>query len=630
MKSLQQLWRQRHMIWERNSAHSPRRMAVNRRIMNGIALTLAFLCFLGVSLAALAEPGSTVLMPLVLIGGNQPPIAAGSHYKTFVNRQLTVSPEEGVLANDADPEQGQLQAELLESVASGVLNFNADGSFQYQPNQGFFGRDEFTYRASDGTAVSNPATVVLTVFVGPLENAPRIETGKIAFSKRVIGTGVKRAHFAYAADFDGDGDRDVIATEYGSVNGGIGGMVAWFENDDLLFNKQVLDPDLAGAYPAHVADLDGDGRPDVLAGGYDSDTFAWYRNNGRASFTRINIDTAADGAHSIITYDLDGDGDLDLVTSGQDGNFISWYENDGANRFAPRMIDSSALGAKRAEVADLDGDGDPDVLGASFDGHEIAWYENDGSRNFNKQVIDDRAAGAYYVEPADIDGDGDIDMFSANRRDDTVAWYRNDGPSGFAKQIVDDGAVEVRTVVAVDMDHDGDVDALAASVDDNTVAWHENDGSGGFSKRVIDSGADGAYAASAVDMDFDGDYDVLSASRNSGEIALHTQFRAHSAAVAKRGTLVIDSELLLTVSAGEGPTSLIYTIDRAPEYGEILLDGAPVPAGGTFRQDDVDNGRVTYRHLGATRKTDSFSFSVAGSGENGAQPAGGVFSININ
>ena len=622
-----------------HAANSPPPAA--SRITKAAALALTFFLLLGSFLSTRADPAHTAMLPLVLSSGSQTLAANNDHYYACGSETLTISAAGGVLANDTGPAPDELRAQLESSTTKGTLKLNEDGSFSYTPDPAFSGQDRFTYRAADNTAVSDPATVTLSVSYDPALNAPRIVTGDIAFSKQVIGTQVKRAHFAYAADFDEDGDLDVVATLYGKAGGGVGGMVLWYENDGANFVEKVLDPDLPGAYPAHVADVNCDGHIDVLAGGYDSDTFAWYRNDG-ANFTRINIDSAADGAHSIITKDLDNDGDLDLVTSGQDGNFISWYENDGDNNFQPHIIDDAALGAKRAEAADVDGDGDPDILGASFDGHEIAWYENESAdqrpgpgRSFSKHVIDDKAFGAYYVAPADIDGDGDMDMFSANRRENTVAWYRNDGAelgSGvvFTKQVVDDDAIEVRTVVAVDLDRDGDVDGLAASVDDDTVAWHENDGAGGFTKHVIDDELDGVYSATAVDMDFDGDFDLLSAGRSSGEITLHSQYKAHNAAVARGGTLLINSQRLLTTSSEESAADLVYTISGAPKFGEIQVGGSAVPKGGTFSQQDIDDGRVSYAHTAANKAPDGFTFSVAGSGQGGVQPAAGTFTIKIN
>jgi hypothetical protein len=277
----------------------------------------------------------------------------------------------------------------------------------------------------------------------------------------------------------------------------------------------------------------------------------------------------------------------------------------------------------------MDGDGDLDVVTASTADHEVNWFENDGNQNFTKRLIRKWVVGAYYASPADVDGDGDMDVFSASQWDDTIALHRNDGSENFTFQVIDADAQGARTVIPVDLDGDGDVDAIAASVNDDTVAWHENDGSGAFTKRVIDSAADGAYGLFTIDMDFDGDFDVLVSSRDDDTVALHTQYRAHTVTVDMGGSLVIDSTLLLTVDADDGPAELTYTITDAPQSGELQVNGSPISTGGSFTQDDVNNGRLTYVHSGTNDSPDQFSFTVADGGESGVQPATCVFSIDI-
>ena len=88
----------------------------------------------------------------------------------------------GVLANDSDQNGDALTATLVSSVSNGALTLNADGSFTYIPNTGFTGTDNFTYQAKDDTALSNLATVLITVTAtggGNTAGVDNMETGLI-------------------------------------------------------------------------------------------------------------------------------------------------------------------------------------------------------------------------------------------------------------------------------------------------------------------------------------------------------------------------------------------------------------------------------------------------------------------
>src|SRR6266536_2635402 len=93
---------------------------------------------------------------------NQAPTATNDAYTVAEDTPLTVAAP-GVLANDTDPDGDALSAALASGPSHGTLTLNANGSFTYTPAANFNGSDSFTYRASDGTTASNPATVTITV-----------------------------------------------------------------------------------------------------------------------------------------------------------------------------------------------------------------------------------------------------------------------------------------------------------------------------------------------------------------------------------------------------------------------------------------------------------------------------------
>lgn len=96
------------------------------------------------------------------VGANHPPSAAADVYTTSQDSPLVI-PAPGVLGNDTDPDGNILNANLVTGPAHGVLSLGKDGSFTYTPAAGFYGEDSFTYKANDGIADSNIATVTITI-----------------------------------------------------------------------------------------------------------------------------------------------------------------------------------------------------------------------------------------------------------------------------------------------------------------------------------------------------------------------------------------------------------------------------------------------------------------------------------
>lgn len=105
---------------------------------------------------------SHTTVTLTIQQGNAAPIAGADSYSLPVNNALSISAP-GVLVNDNDPNGDPLSAILESDSTHGSLVLNSDGSFTYTPETNFFGIDSFTYRASDGSLMSDPATVTIQV-----------------------------------------------------------------------------------------------------------------------------------------------------------------------------------------------------------------------------------------------------------------------------------------------------------------------------------------------------------------------------------------------------------------------------------------------------------------------------------
>ncbi len=109
---------------------------------------------------------SSAIVTIEVCPTNQPPVTANDSYSTTANTALTIAAP-GLLANDSDADGDPLAAALVSGPAHGALTLNADGSFTYTPADAFAGTDSFTYKANDGQADSNLATVSIAVMYAP-------------------------------------------------------------------------------------------------------------------------------------------------------------------------------------------------------------------------------------------------------------------------------------------------------------------------------------------------------------------------------------------------------------------------------------------------------------------------------
>ena len=102
---------------------------------------------------------ATATVTVTVTNVNNAPVAVNDSAVTDEDAAVTIA----VLANDTDADGGTLQAVLVSGAANGTVSLNPDGSFRYTPAANFNGADSFRYKASDGAADSNVATVSVVI-----------------------------------------------------------------------------------------------------------------------------------------------------------------------------------------------------------------------------------------------------------------------------------------------------------------------------------------------------------------------------------------------------------------------------------------------------------------------------------
>jgi len=146
----------------------------------------------GASLSNVATVTITVSAP--------PPVTSNDAYTTLEDKALSVGAP-GVLANDADPSGLAMTVALVTGVSHGTLTLNANGSFTYTPAKDYNGPDAFTYRATNGRAVSAVATVSLTIT--PVADAPIATADVYSVVKNTALTVAAPGVLANDTDVDG-------------------------------------------------------------------------------------------------------------------------------------------------------------------------------------------------------------------------------------------------------------------------------------------------------------------------------------------------------------------------------------------------------------------------------------------
>lgn len=109
---------------------------------------------------------TSAFVAITVASVNDAPVANDDFYSVANDGVTNIYRGIGVLANDSDIDGDNIEVsvETIGQPTSGTLSMSAAGNFQYTPTENFIGTDSFTYRVSDGSTLSNVATVTLSVF----------------------------------------------------------------------------------------------------------------------------------------------------------------------------------------------------------------------------------------------------------------------------------------------------------------------------------------------------------------------------------------------------------------------------------------------------------------------------------
>ncbi len=317
--------------------------------------------------------------------------------------------------------------------------------------------------------------------------------GNIRLDRAVnIGLEVRFPDTLVSGDIDGDGRPDLLAGE------GSAGEVAVLLNaggGDFATGTTVA----TGTAPRTMAlgDLNGDGAPDlVTAGGSESfaanfpNTVAVHLGDGGGGFGPATQITVGNNPTALALGDVNADGRGDLLVANEDDRTVSVLLANGNGGLTSAGTADSGRGLVDLALADLDGDGARDLLGVDG-GDTLVVLQGNGSGGFAAPVevaIDSTPGDTTGVEVGDFDRDGAPDVVTLNDggtstgNTDGISVLLNDGAGNLGPPTEHLTGSLPRDVSVVDLNRDGALDLAVTHQWSENVAILEGDGRGGFTQ----------------------------------------------------------------------------------------------------------------------------------------------------
>jgi hypothetical protein len=409
------------------------------------------------------------------------------------------------------------------------------------------------------------AAALLSTLLGLAPGATRVALAAdpIAFKPPVSYPIVGVPGTMTALDLDGDGKLDLSVTA-GDRNALFYGKGDGTFEPAVDLGNAVGVPEGIGGHAA-VADMDGDGDPDLIVGRDYYGTVLVFKNlGGRTYAAPVAYPIWGSRPLLIATADFTGDGKPDVAVSDYDTGYVHIFPNNGDGSGTLGSPASYWTNGSPGQIVarDFNGDGKIDWAARSANFNCITVYLGDGAGNYEYNAILPTGTGAGYMLAGDFTGDGKIDLISAEYWDGGITFYQGNGDGSF---IVPTGGIPINQyplgIGAADLDGDGNLDVVAGNAGTGGFSVLRNTGGGAFEAPVVFEGGDNNPRALAVgDFNGDGQPDV---------------------ALANEGTsltvLINDTKKALT-SLSVSPASVIGG-DAAT--GTVTL-GAPAPAGGAL------------------------------------------------
>jgi hypothetical protein len=283
-------------------------------------------------------------------------------------------------------------------------------------------------------------------------------------------------------------------------------LIGWAASrpGEIVFDRQMIDP--GASETVAIADINADGRPDIVSGEYWYEAPKWVKHRFREiEFTNNYVDDFSD-----LPLDVNGDGRVDIVSCSWFAKKLYWSENPGkaAGLWKEHPVETR-FSIEFAFLVDLNNDGKANEVLPEFGDAKapLTWYEVSGGE-LVAHVVADHSFG-HGIGAGDVNKDGRTDIitpagwFEAPEDPRTGAWtFHADFNLG------DTGFIHV-----LDVNGDGRPDLVASMAHNYGIFWMERTAQGTWTKHVIDDSWSQAHSLAIADVNGDGQMDLVTGKR---------------------------------------------------------------------------------------------------------------------
>ena len=440
--------------------------------------------------------------------------------------------------------------------------------------------------------------------------------------------------FVASADLNSDGKLDLVAVSMSAdtVSVLLGNGNGSFQTSSAL--------SVSRSNFVEIADFNSDGKLDLTVANSSANQVSVLLGNGNGSFQLVQNVTVGSSPVSIATADINGDGRRDLVVANENSNTLSVRLGLGDGTFQGASEIGVGTSPVSVAIADLNGDGKLDLAAANYFDTKVSVLFGNGNGTFQAPSNITVGTNPSSVAIADLNGDGKLDVAVAGGAG-YVSVLLSNGNGTFSTPANVSVGLSFKTIAVADLDGDGKLDLAVTHGFDNNVSVLRGNGDGTFQAASIF--AVGADPSSITIGNFDGSGGLdLAVANNKGgnfSVLLNTSTNFSATQHAKMAVVGVNDaptgSVAISGTATQGQTlTATNTLADADGLGTISYQwvAAGVAIAGatanTFTLTQAQVGKaitVTAGYTDGTGTSEAVTSSATGAVANvNDAPTGGV------